>query len=351
MHTLHLSDDQKQAVATFKKWLKTDSREFRLGGLAGTGKTTIVQVLLSLLDDCEVFAPTARAAQVLRSKGVNAETLHSLLLRFRYETTDKTGRLVPVFTDKHVHRGFILVDESSMVSEELYQKAMRCADRIIWVGDYGQLPPVEESTNGFCVMTESTLDAKLITQHRHSDNANLIDFANHLRDGLDPSGFTGGDSVVVNPPGIDGRNMVQFLIEQNLTPIICYTNEFRAHINRAMRYARGLPASGLCVGLEITCSKNNYRKGVFNGELMEIVSVIGDQVRTKCGKSFPATFDRNESDKDKVVIEDGFGITCHKAQGSEFSKVCVVEDRSACPQWRYTAATRAKELLVYFKKA
>ena len=53
------------------------------------------------------------------------------------------------------------------------------------------------------------------------------------------------------------------------------------------------------------------------------------------------------------VYDYGYCITCHKAQGSEYDKVLVIEEflkGNEHARWLYTAATRAKEKLVIVRK-
>lgn len=53
---------------------------------------------------------------------------------------------------------------------------------------------------------------------------------------------------------------------------------------------------------------------------------------------------------DSLLADYGYALTCHKAQGSEWPSVVVMEDwvpRESAAKWRYTAATRAKETLIY----
>ena len=50
-------------------------------------------------------------------------------------------------------------------------------------------------------------------------------------------------------------------------------------------------------------------------------------------------------------FEYGYAITCHKAQGSEWDKVLVIEEnfpwnKEEHIRWLYTAATRSSEKLV-----
>lgn len=51
----------------------------------------------------------------------------------------------------------------------------------------------------------------------------------------------------------------------------------------------------------------------------------------------------------------GYGITCHKAQGSEWNKILIFEqsfpfEKDIHKRWLYTAITRASEKVVIIKK-
>ena len=342
------SDDQEVAWKQFLKWIATSkSQEFRLGGLAGTGKTTLVKDMRDQMGNCEVIAPTAKAAEVLCKKGVEARTCHSLLCNFEHETTDASGRTVPIFSDKKVSRDFLIVDEASMITGEMRRKILRCANRVVWVGDYGQLPPVDPDGSGESVMSEESLDAKLTMQHRHSDALGIIDFANFLRGGGLPEKWSEqSDQVIVNPEGVQSfTEVVQHTIDQKLWPVICYKNDFIKAFNQKARSLLGIKNS-IEAGLKIVCIKNNFRFGIVNGEMFTIQKVDRYGIRTECGRSFPVTFDKN--DRNAVLIQDGYAVTCHKAQGSEWPDIAVMEDKRACPRWRYTAATRAQKSITYF---
>ena len=143
------SEDQEAAYRKFLQWMASrSSQEFRLGGLAGTGKTTLVKAMQEQMNNCDVIAPTAKAAEVLNRKGVSASTCHSLLCRFEHEEQGADGKLKPVFSDKKVTKDFLIVDESSMITSDMRKKILRCANRVVWVGDYGQLPPVDPDGTG-----------------------------------------------------------------------------------------------------------------------------------------------------------------------------------------------------------
>lgn len=342
------SADQNEAWSKFIEWVSIgEKQEFRLGGLAGTGKTTLVRSMRQQMGNCEVIAPTAKAAEVLTKKGVPAKTCHSLLCRFEYEEEDEKGKSVPVFSDKRVTKDFLIVDEASMITEDMRLKILRCASRVVWVGDYGQLPPVETRKNSQGIMSENLLDAKLTEQHRHKEANEIIEFAMFLRNGgLAENWGNKSGTVSVNPQGVESfEDVVRFTIEKQFWPVICYRNIFIEAFNKKAREICGITKQ-IQAGLKIVCIKNNFTHRVVNGEMFTVASVEPDYIVTECGRIFPVTFDSKNTRS--VLVQDGYAVTCHKAQGSEWPSIAVIEDMRACSKWRYTAATRAKQNLVYF---
>src|SRR5476651_1962552 len=78
------SPDQQAVVDAILEWRDAwpaTKQTFTLGGLAGTGKSTIVSYLARCLPGAVVACPTGKAAHVLQSKGVDAGTIHSLIYR------------------------------------------------------------------------------------------------------------------------------------------------------------------------------------------------------------------------------------------------------------------------------
>jgi len=347
---INLSDDQQAAFRKFTEWIASDKKEFRLGGLAGTGKTTIVRKMLEQLSSYEVIAPTAKAALVLQSKGVPANTSHSLLCRFEQEAF-VDGKKQLVFSDKKVRYEFIVVDESSMITSDMRKRILNCGNRVIWVGDYGQLPPVESNISPFekSVVDESLLDVKLTEQHRHKGNSELIDFANFVRLGNHPVAWNAKEeNVLINPlQSANPETIADYLIKNNYLQAICYTRNACMLINKEVRKLKGFRAT-VEPGDRIICCRNNYSNNIANGQIFTCQSEVYGTITTECGKRFGYTFDENNRAQNTVIIDYGYAITCHKAQGSEWESVCVIEDRSASKEWRYTAATRSQKGLVYF---
>jgi energy-coupling factor transporter ATP-binding protein EcfA2 len=133
-----------------------EGRSTALHGHAGTGKTTVVAVLIEQLlrqgKTVWAAAPTHKAAEVLRGKvpaSIEVRTVASLLrLKPRQE-----GRFIRFLQDRRAAPvdlssvDVLVVDESSMVSQQLGSSLMRVAGDqgvgLIFVGDPGQLPPVD----------------------------------------------------------------------------------------------------------------------------------------------------------------------------------------------------------------
>ena len=81
--TVTLTPHQQHAVDQIAEWWKNPTQPFRLGGLAGTGKTTTMAHVAEALNVLPRFVtPTWKAADVLSSKlpnGQRATSVHNLL--------------------------------------------------------------------------------------------------------------------------------------------------------------------------------------------------------------------------------------------------------------------------------
>ena len=114
----------------------------------GSGKSTLVKFIVAALDfdedDVAYVAYTGKAANVLKNKGCkNATTAHKLLY---YANKDSNG----VFHFKPRERlekdyKLIVVDEVSMLPDELWYQLLSHGVYVLAMGDPGQLPPVKAS--------------------------------------------------------------------------------------------------------------------------------------------------------------------------------------------------------------
>lgn len=125
------------------------SRLSVLVGPAGTGKTTLLRTLVSVpeiqQDGVLLLAPTGKARVQLQSKvGAQAHTLASFLVKKGGYDPD-TGRYMVVDPSKRSKAGLVVIDEASMLTEEMLASTLSALEgvkRLVLVGDHRQLPPI-----------------------------------------------------------------------------------------------------------------------------------------------------------------------------------------------------------------
>jgi len=362
-----LTDEQAKVVDTLVDWAsdkKQTTTEKSVGGFAGVGKTITIKAIIDKLDltdlSIAVASFTGKAVSVLKQKGISrAQTLHSLL--YNFDPVTKEFRLVPELTCD-----VIFVDEASMVNRALYNDLLRFKKKLIWVGDMGQLEPIGDNPN---LMARP--DLVLTKIHRQAALSPIIQFSRILREGQT---YGYGCIPPICPEGekpqleIVGYNYYPNYI-YSCDQIICAFNKTRHGINRLLREHKGF-TNQLEVGDRVICLKNNNKVGVYNGLVCTVARIVDDfgktyicdlidEVGTKYTDicMYKAQFGENKIDdmgvssKSSITYWDyGYCITCHKAQGSEWAEVVVIEEQSTLwdmRRWSYTAATRASKRLVY----
>ena len=184
-----------RALDAVGQWLrKGEPQVFRLFGYAGVGKTTLARhIAEGARGDAAFAAFTGKAALVLRSKGcVGATTIHSLI----YNASEGADG-APSFTlnrDGPASRaGLIVIDECSMVDEELGRDLLSFGKPILVLGDPAQLPPVRGG--GFFTAAEP--DVMLTEIHRQAEDNPIIRLAGAVRRGEElPYGDYGAAKVI-----------------------------------------------------------------------------------------------------------------------------------------------------------
>lgn len=170
--TLKLSEDQMIANQEILEWFRTDEKmygTYSLRGAAGTGKTTLLKVVIDeLSDDYEVLciAPTHKAKNVLKEKtGVDCHTMHGFLGYAPYinlESVDDFSGFKRERSTNAEHTDLVIVDEASMISsvlkKEIEEVAKQYKVKILYVGDEYQLPPIKEDRSPCLEVKGSRLD-------------------------------------------------------------------------------------------------------------------------------------------------------------------------------------------------
>jgi exodeoxyribonuclease-5 len=416
---VQLNQRQFEAVERIQDWFHHGTQpHFTLGGYAGTGKSTVVHHILDRLSlppaNVALCAFTAKAARVLKAKTrpFEASTIHRLI--YTYRTTPELDRLKERLAELRRHpadverdieisqtldrvadikatlRGktfkkkaaseffksndyhLIVADECSMIDEDIYRDLLSFGVRILFVGDPGQLGPIQKKT----AKPKRTLDEIapvdfLLTEIMRNDKdivvmADLarrqeeLPLTHRVRNGF-------------------GKLKKEELPESALLTadqIICLKNVTRRSLNQRIRAAKGFTGRYPRAGEKVVCKLNNHDLELANGvtyELLEDATPVGDhllmilegvETPVKANRIlFDAYFDAGIAEDvqdDRVLMKKqhppfdfGYVLTVHAAQGSEWDRVLVWDDYAArrhqpsdYARWLYTALTRARSCCV-----
>ncbi len=359
---IELTEEQQFAVDSIKKWLEDPlgQVEYKLGGYAGTGKTTVIKFLLKELRSTYsivVCAFTGKAVNVLGKKQVIAQTMHSLI----YNVEPQPDNTIKFFRKSILEADpdLIIIDEASMISSDLYRDLLSFGCRYLFVGDPGQLEPIGDNPN-----LMSTLDLVLSKIHRQAEMSPIITLANNVRQGQTVA-LTKVDGLWVKQKEITSP---EFLSNDQ---VICAKNATRKLFNDKIRIYKKLPPTEITIGEKLICLRNNLNYGVYNGMILFVDKIVTttfnswivnchDEVDRKL-YNLPIWMDpfvspsldkQPKIPKNTIWCNFGYAITCHKSQGSEWNKVLVWDEWMHpsiwdMKRWRYTAITRAAEELTY----
>ncbi|MEO1198170.1 MAG: ATP-dependent RecD-like DNA helicase [Pseudomonadota bacterium] len=366
---MNFSPEQDRALVEVAHWLKSPDRQvFRLFGYAGTGKTTLARHLAEGIDGEVLFAAfTGKAAQVLRNKGAgNARTIHTLIYRPKGETVeDEEGEVSPTFSINRkssvADAELVIIDECSMVDEELGRDLLSFGTPVLVLGDPGQLPPV--SGGGF--FTDHEPDILLTEVHRQARDNPIIQLALDVREGRDLAHGDYGLADVISKRDVDQARVLS--AEQ----VLVGTNRTRRAYNRRLRELNGFTDPLPEVRDRLVCLRNNSKKGLLNGSLWTVthrgrdkgvgLSLVvrsddegpnGTSAKIKVLKQALAEGPDQASWQMRRNYDDfdyGYALTVHKAQGSQWNDIVLFDEsfafREHRARWLYTAITRAAERL------
>ena len=361
-----------------------------IAGYAGTGKSTLVQFIIAALglnaDDVAYVTFTGKAASVLRHKGCpNAMTAHKLLY---YSKRMPSGKFV--FKPRPILEGnysLIVVDEISMLPNDLWELLLSHKKHVIALGDPFQIPPIDKKQDNHVLDTPHIFLDEIMRQAEESE---IIRLTMDIRDYKPPMYSKGNEIQVLRP------NEVVDGMYHWADQIICATNRKRHEINNYMRQAAGRGAEPES-GDKIICCRNCWDIMDTSGDNALVngtIGILGDFVEGF--QEYPifgfptvpiltANISTVDGDFEKVILDYqmlkegkpfltpeqsyqiyrrpdlknlepvdfnyGYAITGHRAQGSEWDKVLVFEekfpfDKEEHARWLYTAATRASDKLV-----
>jgi exodeoxyribonuclease-5 len=385
-----LSPDQQKAHDAMVAYLQNPNKtHFVVGGLAGTGKSTITAEIVKTMRNLKpkmVFAFacfTGKASLVLKTKldaagvrkeGEHCSTIHGLIYQADIDT--QTGEILGWRKSPSIEADAIIIDEASMVNGEIWADLLSYKKPILAVGDHGQLPPVKEQYN----LMERP-DVRLEKIHRQAEGNPIIRLSMLARNREPIKVGPHGEGIwkVYKEPVDYIANLPGYLVQSSL--FICAYNRTRALVNREIRERLGInPESQPAICEPVVCLKNNHRKLIYNG----MTGTIRD---IKHGNPFhDAKIEMSDGTvyKGKIVADQfgalktlqehedihwtqlrdlfdfGYCLTVHKCQGSEAERVVFFDEHvgflagknasheeqaAFSARFRYTAITRAKKFL------
>ena len=383
---LELTEKQQEAYDKIVDWFACGQHLITMGGYAGTGKTTLVGMLareFKTQNKRIAFCTVAgKASTVLRSKLDDVltdvdycGTIHGLIYMLIDKEKTRSGRMELIFekdTKRKMPYDLIVIDEASMVSESMFRDLSSYGIPILAVGDHGQLPPVKSQFN---LMENPQI--RLETIMRQEENSPIIIMCSLARTrGAVPYGDYGQGCLKTQ----DTKVLHSHPFSSPDAIMICALNKTRVRYNNFAREKLGIISPYPVVGEPVICLYNNRRKMIFNGnigilksievvfrneidenkiELLDVEIDMGDFIYR--GTIDPSQFGKeyvsvDEKDDDLDYFDWAYCITCHKAQGSEFKQVLVIEEgefmfkNDLWNKWLYTALSRAKERLIIYKR-
>lgn len=392
---IELSDEQRKAVLA----ALTHGVQVITGG-PGTGKTTIIRVLLQVLETMEaevmLAAPTGRAAKRMsETTGKEASTVHRMLeMQFSDENASSFMQQFQRNEENPIEADVIIVDEMSMVDIQLMHnllKGIAAGTRLILVGDADQLPSVGPGNVLRDIIESGMVPTTRLNQiYRQAEESDIVMNAHRINHGEYPEfNRQGTDFFLMRrstregvPPTLTDailHRIPQFAKCSPMEDIQVLTPMKRGllgveQLNPLLQAALNPPASkkaeleyrGICFreGDKVMQIRNDYNmpwkvlnrygypieegEGVFNGDIGRIkhidteaksITVVYDEARE-------VEYEYGSLDE----LEMAYAITIHKAQGSEcpvvilpiFSGPGVLFSRNLL----YTAVTRATKYVI-----
>lgn len=413
--TATLTADQQEAAALIEAWYHhLNTQIFVLCGYAGTGKTFLVDYVVRALglvagESAAFVAPTGKAASVLIQSGVPATTVHSLIYTREEDIeVDENGEVISEQFLRFVKKEsidskirLIVLDETSMVSDDVLRDLLSFGVKCLCCGDPAQLPPVGGSNT---LLSTPVITLKEIVRQER-DNP-IVRLAARVRAGERPAYGEDGCVSVIPRRALDADARRALFTQAD--QIIVGTNRTRAMINREVRAIRGISPDRVLPqdGEKIICTLNDWSKPLDErGDFHLVNGIIGRCYRVReqldglgqldfqpdflaervedlpfdtgvfvRGQYYHGYGNRaclltngilvHENNREmlrrfKVRREDtvcrfefAYAVTCHKAQGSEYDFVVVIDESGYFEdgkEWLYTAVTRAKKRLVIIR--
>lgn len=323
---LNLSQGQGNALIKLEAFLDSPVPVFMLKGYAGSGKTTIIKILIDCLEkenrNYVLMAPTGRAAKILRDKTGKGQTIHSSIYNFdKLESVNKDSEIeaehsfhyhFPV-NQNDLNNNILIIDEASMISAKesknelftfgtnnllndllTFARVKSNNNKIIFVGDPAQLPPITDSNSyalesnylnslGYTVVETEMKQVMRQGDNLILENANLIRglITKENRDELALK-YDNESFIKINSSEIIEKYIEIFPVpEIGNGAIISYSNSQCYQYNVAIRERIFPGKKNIEVGDLLLINNNNYHTygiELFNGDFAKVIGVSSELI-------------------------------------------------------------------------
>lgn len=391
---MELTKKQKEGLEIAIDRYKKGERYTVISGYAGTGKSTLVNFIIKALiqegvkEDEIVFTSfTGKACNVLKQKGnKEVKTLHKLLYK---SIPKREGGYIRIPLDTIEYK-VVVVDEISMAPMNLIQLLSKHDAYVICLGDPFQLPPVDKKEDNHLLDNPHIFLDEIMRQAAESE---IIQLTMKIRNGEEIPYFKGkevqvikreelntgmllwADQILVatNDQRVSINNQVRQLLGRGEKPedgdkVIClrnywdiYSNKKTPLINGSIGYLKDCYISKINLPTFVSPQRKsiNFLRAKFTDELGESYGELSmDNKLILTGENgldwkeqYKLSCSRKYSWMVPLEFTYGYAITTHKAQGSEWDKVLVLEEKfpfnkEEHARWLYTACTRSSSKLV-----
>lgn len=345
-------------------------------GGPGTGKTTLIKKLLTILDmnkqNYKLASPTGRAAKRMQEgTGRPAVTLHRLL------EIDPSTMSFSRNENNALDLDFLIIDEASMIDIFLAHSVLRALPHnahLVLIGDIDQLPSVGAGNFLRDLINSGIVPCVRLTQiFRQAQDSMIIINAHKVNNGEFPTSFQEGarrdfifikeeeqENVKHHLEHIFTNGLKKFGISADNTMVLVPMNRGTVGTQRINHDLQQLLNPGNTdqtisyagtqykIGDRVMQLRNNYDKLVFNGDVGTVEDIDMEE-RTMTVMMTDKQVVYESAELDELTL--AYAISIHKSQGSEYPAIIVpifmqhfmLLQRNLV----YTALTRAKKLCIF----
>lgn len=355
--------EQQGALDLIDEWFESDDQFFSLTGPAGTGKTTLLKLVVEKYPQATLAAMTGKAALRMQECTYrDATTLHKILY-----FPPEPGQTVEFTRLREPISDFVIVDESSMMTPSIFEHlkvwGIGKTVRVLLVGDSFQLPPVitgkrerEKYGEDYSVFAE-VAGAALRTVMRN--DSGILNAATYVRETGKLFKKSGNGYEFISTESPVKLAVDRYIAEPDDHLLITWKNSVRMNANRMIRERLkrdgDLPDPGEPVLLKkngqghlngeiVTVGEGGFEVGPTIGPVQTLLMDIGGGERLmvapsggdpeKGGEFFDGGFWASNwgsyhTDLERTCLPEpipvtwGYCLTAHSAQGSEAKQVTV----------------------------